>query len=34
MNDKVGILQVLMNAKDINLNLLDIYHRSLVHYAC
>ena len=34
MDDKVGILQVLMNVKDINLNLLDIFKRSLVHYAC
>ena len=34
MNDKVGVLQVLMNVKEINLNLLDIYRRSLVHYAC
>lgn len=23
-----------MNCKDINLNLLDVYHRSLFHYAC
>ena len=34
MNDKVGILHVLMNIKDVNLNLLDIFHRSLFHYAC
>lgn len=23
-----------MNVKDINLNILDIYDRTLVHYAC
>jgi len=27
-------LQVLINHKDINLNLLDLYQRSLLHYAC
>jgi ankyrin repeat protein len=33
-NDKVELLQVMMNLADINLNLLDVYKRSVVHYAC
>lgn len=28
------MLQVLMNHKDINLNLVDGYKRTLLHYAC
>ena len=32
--EKIEILQVLMNHKDINLNLVDVYKRTILHYAC
>ena len=32
--EKMGILQALINHKDINLNLVDVYKRTLLHYAC
>ena len=33
-NDKVELLQAMMKIPDINLNILDVYKRSVVHYAC
>lgn len=33
-NDKIELLQILVNIPDINLNLLDVFTRSIVHYAC
>ena len=33
-NDKVQLLHLMINLNEINLNLLDLYKRSLVHYAC
>ena len=33
-NDKVEILQTLLNNENINLNVLDNYHRTPLHYAC
>lgn len=33
-NEKLEILQILIRSKDINLNLADVYHRTLLHYAC
>lgn len=33
-SEKVEILQVMMEAKDINLSLVDVYRRTLLHYAC
>lgn len=32
--EKVEILQVLINHKEINLNLVDVFKRTLLHYAC
>lgn len=32
--EKVEILQILINHKDINLNLVDVFKRTILHYAC
>ena len=32
--EKVEMLQVLINHRDINLNLVDVFKRTLMHYTC
>lgn len=33
-SDKMEILQALINHRDININHVDVYHRTALHYAC
>ena len=33
-NDKVEILQTLLNCEEIDLNIVDCYHKTPLHYAC